>query len=320
MQRESKRAIALHFYGSPVRFLSCVMIYTAAQRQNGGFIFMNLFNANFLFTPQVVRQMLLFCSQNSYQHINSVLNAYGGSGAVLNSYFEDSLRKIHADMQNIYSRALSSENPQQLTRQFLSANDMMINLLERIKFEAFNGYPSLLQTTFHYLYEQRYFKALFLDTANSYNVLITTKFNAEFRLSKSYLIYNNLYFFAIIGALHAGTLLHNKQFMRTAVPDVKETLTRYANSFNEIDYALSASRQTLTMASLNKIFNDFKPLNAGMLDFLKNIKARSPKVFQSTSYVTLPQGFFDGIDHMIAEHEMMKRAGEFNLSSLKIPN
>lgn len=281
---------------------------------------MNIVNPNFLFTPQVVQQMLVFCSQNSYQHINTLLGSYAGTGAELNSSFENALRKVNADMQNIYSQALAGTRNPQLTRNFLSSNDALINLLERIKFESFNGYPSLLQTTFHYLYEQRYFKLLFLDTQNSYNVLITTKFNAEPKLSKTYLLYNNLYFFAIIAALHAGTLLHNKQFIHVTSPEVKKTLTDYTNSFNALDYSLTSQRNTMTPAILNGILAKFKPLNEGMLELLNNIKGRSPKIFQSTSYVTLPQSFFDGIDHMIAEHEMMKKASEFNLSALKIPN
>lgn len=281
---------------------------------------MNIVNPNFLFTPQVVQQMLVFCSQNSYQHINALLGSYSGTGAELNSSFENALRKINADMQNIYSQALAGTGNQQLTRNFLSSNDALINLLERIKFESFNGYPILLQNTFHYLYEQRYFKLLFLDTQNSYNVLITTKFNAEPKLSKTYLLYNNLYFFAIIAALHAGTLLHNKQFIHVTSPEVKKTLIDYANSFNSLDYSLTSQRQAMTPAILNGILAKFKPLNEGMLGLLNNIKERSPKIFQSTSYVTLPQSFFDGIDHMIAEHDMMKKASEFNLSSLKIPN
>lgn len=281
---------------------------------------MNIVNPNFLFTPQVVREMLTFCAQNSYQHINALLGSYSGTSAVLNQSFENALRKINADMQNIYSQALANAGNPQLTRNFLSSNDMLINLLERIKFEAFNGYPQLLQNIFHYLYEQRYFKLIFLDTQNSYNVLITTKFNAEPKLSKTYLLYNNLYFFAIIGALHAGTLLHNRQFMHVAAPDVKNNLTEFANSFNAIDYSLTSQKQTMTPAVLNGILAKFKPLNDGMLELLQNIKSRSPKIFQSTSYVTLPQSFFDGIDHMIAEHEMMKKASDFNISALKIPN
>lgn len=277
---------------------------------------MNFINPNYFFTPQIIRQMLEFCARNSFQHINSLLSSCDDAEIILDKNYENALRKINAEMQKIYSDALSGKTD---TRLFNTSNNNLITLLERLKFEGFNGYPIMLQDTLHYLYEQRFFKLLFFDTQNAGDVQIITKFNAEPKLSQTYLTYNCLYFFGIIGAIHAGTLLHSDKFMHTVLPEIRQKLTSSANDFNRICRALTLSKGNLTQQSLNVQRTSFINANNGMLNLLESIHACSPQIFRGDEYVTLPQSFFDGIQHMIAEHRITNSACTANLSELKIP-
>lgn len=265
---------------------------------------------NRFFTPDTIRQLLTFCSKNSYQHINALLIHAEKSGAEFEPSAETALRNINADMQKIYADALRSSSPANLIRPFIAADNMLINLSERIKFEGCNGYPELTQYILHILYEQRFFKFLFLDTGQVGNALFTTRLNAEPKPSSHYLIYNGLYFFSAIGAMHAGTLMHDAEFSRIA-PDAANHAADITKKFNGINKNLAANA--------NGVFKNFKDLNSEMTEFLRLINSRSTQIFTGTSHILLPQSFFDGTEHMLTEHEMMTRAANIDFPALKIP-
>ncbi len=276
---------------------------------------MNLINANFLFTPKVMQQLLLFCSENSYQHISSFLSQNSNT----RPDFEKALSSLESSFKDTYNAASSNADYKRLSAKFLGDNERFISLLERMKFENFGGYPIACQNIFHYLYEQRYFNALFLNNKNTHNVLITTTFNAEFKLSKSYLLYNNIYFWSIIGGMHPGILLANGKFTGLITQNTKKRLDSFRTRFNDVCYRLSSTRSRLNMNELNGIYIDFKKLNSEFYDFLTEIKNQASGIFIPGS-TPLPASFYNGIDHMIAEHSMIMRISEFNISSLKIPN
>lgn len=265
---------------------------------------MNFINCTGAQSPELVKKTVIFWSENSAQHINSLLRSVTGTTAVLQEDFKQQLHTYY-DMFLKIKEALSQKQfNSSIYTQFFGVNMGFINLLERIKYEAFSGYPILQQSVFHYLYEGRYINAI-LGFKNSVgNVLVTTYFLPFLNRSVD-CIYNQIYFWSIIASMHPSLIMQNNAFYNAINGYAKEFLTGVCNSFNNINFALSSLKRPVKKASLSVIFNEFASLNNDYLEFLKAVKQTSPKIFTLPSAVRLPSSFYGAVDHQIAEHTLV---------------
>ena len=187
---------------------------------------------------------------------------------------------------------------------FLNVNHDFINLLERIKYEAFSGYPVLQQSVFHYIYEQRYVNAVLAVKNNVGNVLVTTFFT-PFSNQALNCFYNQMYFWGIIGSMHPSLLMGNNAFYNAINGYAKEFLTEVCNSFNKLNFELSCLKKPLKKRDLQGIFDKFSHLNLSYLEFLKLIKQGSVKIFSASVSVRFSSDFYLAVDHQIAEHTLV---------------
>lgn len=270
---------------------------------------MNFINCNGVQSPELVKKTVIFWCANSAQHINSLLRSAVGTTAVLEEEFKEQLR-IFSDMFLKIKEALNSkQNNSSLYAQFLRANAGFINLLERIKYEAFSGYPILQQSVFHYLYEGRYVNSI-LGYKNSVgNVLVTTYF-LPFLNRTAECVYNQIYFWSIIGSMHPSLIMQNNAFYNAINGYAKEFLTGVCNSFNNINFSLSSLKKPVKKTGLGIVFKEFSSLNKDYLEFLKAVKQTSPKIFTLPSAVRLPASFYEALDHQIAEHTLVTQINQ----------
>lgn len=265
---------------------------------------MNFINCGGAISAELMRKTVIFWSENSFQHISSLLKSTNGTTAVLQDYFKEKLKNYQQKFLEINESFKQSNMPLSRYQEFLRVNVGFINLLERMKFEGFSGYPVLQQSVFHYIYEQRYINAVFSSKNPVGNVLITLYF-APFLNQSFGCFYNQMYFWSIIGAMHPSLLMGNNAFYNAINGYSKEFLTQVTNSFNNINFKLSSLKRPLKKATLTEVFEEFLYLNANFLDFLKQIKQNSPKVFTSPAVTRLPATFYSAVDHQIAEHTLV---------------
>ena len=116
--------------------------------------------------------------------------------------------EITKELTNLNESFKKGERPLAYYQEFLRLNTALINLLERIKFEAFSGYPVMQQSVFHYIYESRYTNAIFGVKNTVGNVLITNYF-LPFLNNGLSCFYNQMYFWCIIGSMHPSLLMGN---------------------------------------------------------------------------------------------------------------
>lgn len=265
---------------------------------------MNFVNCTGSLSPELMRKTVIFWCGNSAQHITSLLRSPMGTTAVLEDFFKEKLK-------DYYERfTLAKENFEQRNlpiaryQDFLRINSGFINLLERIKYEGFSGYPILQQSVFHYIYEARYINAVFGTKNMNGNVLITTYF-LPFLNNNIGCVYNQMYFWSIIGSMHPSLLMGNNAFYNAINGYSKEFLTEVCNRFNGINFALSSLKKPLKKSGVGMIFADFCRLNNEYLEFLKEIKQTSPKIFTLPATMRLPSTFYSAVDHQIAEHTLV---------------
>lgn len=271
---------------------------------------MNFINCNNQISPDIMRKTIAFWSENSYQHIASLLKSPQGTTAVLQPEFKEHLEnyyKIFKDINNIYKTP--NKNLSVKPEQFFKLNEKFINLLERIKFEGFSGYPILQQSVFHYIYEQRYINAIF-GMKNSVGFVLITEFFIPFSSHQFSCIYNQMYFWSIIGAMHPSLLLETNAFYNAINGYSKEFLTDITNNFNKINYRLSSLRKPIKKPLLKEIFDDFQSLNLSILDFLLLVKSNNHKIYSYPASVNLSAQFYNKVEHMIKEHTLVKEINE----------
>ncbi len=266
---------------------------------------MNFINCGSSASPELMRKTVVFWSENNVQHITSLLRSVGGTTAVLQDYFKQQL-KVFYDKFSSVGKAFKENNlPLSRYQEFLRINTSFINLLERIKFEGFSGYPILQQSVYHYIFEARYINAVFSAKNPNGNVQITLYFvpflNANFGC-----FYNQMYFWSIIGAMHPSLLMGNNAFYNAINGYSKEFLTEVTNTFNAINFTLSSLKKPVKKNALREVFEQFSHLNLSYLEFLKEIKQSSPKIFTSPLVSRLPTSFYSGVDHQIAEHTLVR--------------
>ena len=266
---------------------------------------MNYINCKDICLPEDMRKAVEFWSANTVGHIETLLKLKGTSAAVMQPYFTKGLEESLYSFKKI-SRLYGGDNQKLSTKpQLLFAeNRKLINLLERMKFEGFGGYPYLQQTIFHYIYEQRYINAIF-GVPNETVGLITVRFSpmGTFPLV---CIYNQMYFWSVIGAMHPSLIMGNEKFYRTASLHTREYLTEITNRFNSVCFNLSSLKKPPERAELKKVFEVFCALNSEFLRFLKLIKAGGSGIYAAGSPTDMPQSFYKSLDHIIGEHTLVK--------------
>lgn len=270
---------------------------------------MNFINCGGNSSPELLRKTVIFWSENSYQHISSLLKSTNVTTAVLQPFFREQLKGFYESFVAINQAFKEKNMPNSSYVGFLRLNQGFINLLERIKFEGFSGYPVLQQSVFHYIYEQRYINAVFGNKNMAGNVLITAYF-LPFLNQSINCFYNQMYFWSIIGAMHPSLIMGNNAFYNAINGYAKELLTEICNSFNRINFELSSLKKPIKKSALAQIFEEFKYLNITFLEFLKQIKQNSIKIFSSPSITRLPSDFYKGVDHMIGEHTLVAEINE----------
>lgn len=271
---------------------------------------MNFINCSNSISPEEIRKTVAFWSENSFQHISSLLNSNKGTTAVLDQEFSAELKELYDDFKGInelYTSGVSRlpAKPDILFR----TNKKFIDLLERLKFEGFSGYPILQQSVFHYIYEQRYINAVFGMLNPSGNVLITANF-LPLGNNENLCIYNQMYFWSIIGAMHPSLLMDTNAFYNSINGYSREYLTEITNSFNRITLSLSNLKRPIQKAALARIFSEFSALNIRILEFLISAKSGSPKIYSSPNVIRLPESFYGKVEHMIKEHTLVKELNE----------
>ncbi len=271
---------------------------------------MNYINCKDVSLPADMRKAIEFWARNTVGHIETLLKLKGPTAAVMQPYFSEELESLLKSFKKasaLYGGKDACRLPVKPQLMF-AENRRLINLLERMKFEGFGGYPYLQQTIFHYIYEQRYINAIF-GVPNETRGLITMRFSPM----GSYplvCIYNQMYFWSVIGAMHPSLMMGNERFYRSASLRTREYLTEITNRFNSVCFSLGSLKKPPTSAELQKVFCVFCSLNSEFLRFLMLIKAGGGGVYAAGAPTDMPQSFYKSLDHIIGEHTLVKELAE----------
>ena len=267
---------------------------------------MNYINCKDTCLPSDMRKAVEFWARNTVEHIESLLRLKGSSAAIMQPCFTKELENLLNSFKKI-SALYSNEDAFRLPAKpqvLFSENRKLINLLERMKYEGFGGYPYLQQTIFHYIYEQRYINAIF-GVQNESRGLITIRFS-PIGSFPFICIYNQMYFWSVIGAIHPSLMIGNDRFYRSASMHTREYLTEITNRFNLICFKLSELKKPPVKADLKPVFDEFCRLNLEFLRFLKAIKEKGGGIYTAGAPTDMPQAFYKSIDHIIGEHTLVK--------------
>ena len=280
---------------------------------------MNYINCKKALTPELLEETVKFWAQNSYQHIGSILNSYTKDIPVPN-VFENELKRLKKVFTMIYDKCCNTKNTNELSlisAAFLHENKNFINLLERIKFEAFNGYPIISQSIFHYIYEHRYINAILSKNTPDNNVLISLYFK-PFKDSTLLCIYNHMYFWSIIGAMHPAILLGISPANDVLPTALSNKLKNTTNKFNTIAFMLSSLEKPISTNELSDIFINFESVNDEFLHLLTDMITGKEKVLPDIFNTVLPESFYGSLSHMIAEHTYVNKLNKhFKLNFAK---
>ena len=270
---------------------------------------MNYINCKKALTPELLEETVKFWSQNSYQHIGVILNSYTNSDAILSYTFQNELVRLKNTFTDVYNKSNNIKNNKELSlisAAFLFENQNFIKLLERLKFEGFNGYPILSQNIFHYIYEQRYINAILSKTIPKSNILITVNFK-PFKDTTLSCIYNHMYFWSIIGAMHPAILMGISPAGDVLPTALQKKLTNIKNKFNAIDFMLTSLKKPVSSKELFDIFINFETVNDEFLHLLTDMINGKEKILPDIFSSVLPQSFYGALSHMIAEHTYVKK-------------
>ncbi len=269
---------------------------------------MNYINCQNNLSPALMRKTIIFWCENTIQHISSLLSAFRGSGAVLNDDFLREIKEIELIFKSIFDE-YSSDKTNLPTRPAIlfKTNTRFIAILERIKLEAVSGYPILQQSVYHYIFEQNYINAIFGISIAQQTPLITVKF-APFYNNNC--IFNQMYFWSVIGSMHPSLLLNNNDFAAALNGYSKEFLRDTVNGFNQICFMLSDLQKSTNKNKLLKIFKNFQQLNINFLNFLEAAYSGSARVYTSTVSHRFSDSFYKGVRHMIAEHKLVSELND----------
>lgn len=264
---------------------------------------MNYINCQKNLSPAVIRKTIVFWCENTLGHISSLLASFRGSGAVLAEEFLREIKEIELIFKSVFEEY--SSNKANLPREpaiLFKTNTRFISLLERIKLEAVSGYPILQQSVYHYIFEQNYLNAIFGVSIPPRSPIITVRF-APFYNNNC--VFNQMYFWSVIGAMHPSLLLNNSDFAAALNGYSREFLRDIVNNFNKVCFMLSSANTTVNKKILLKIFLNFQQYNKEFLNFLISAQSGSPKVFTSSVAKSFSSGFYKSIAHIIGEHKLV---------------
>ncbi len=272
---------------------------------------MDFINCCNTFTDSLIINTIQFWSENSYEHIDVLLHGYEGSGAILQVSFQEKLQELYDSFQRIYQKSNCTHTSKQiklLLKQFLALNQDFLFLLQRLKFEGFNAYPILYEIVYHVIYEGQYVADLFrplgfiVNKPNSSVVINTTYKTNTYIQTNMECIYNNIYFWSLIGAQHTSIIATISPLENDLPQKTKALLTDYANSFNSINYQLSTIYCRLNRNNLMTSFYEFITTNSNFLGLLETINTNDNPLFPTEIKTKLPPLFYKILNHLIKEH------------------
>ncbi len=274
---------------------------------------MDMFDCGiYSFVNAITMSTIKYWAKNSYQHIDVLLDSAEPNKATLEESFRTNMKRLHGSFQAIHDELETVKrdtNVYYMVKRFLRANDHFITLLERLKFEGYNGYPILYQLTYHILYEQMYVKEIFKPLMNSRNVKPQdVVINANFRevglgTNPIQCIYGQLYFWSIIGAEHPSIIMNispteMKQLPKKTIDDFN-TMTHL---FNKMTYKLSNIYPKLNSRNLVIVLKEFETLNKEFIKLLGELWT-NPRYLPTKVKDSLPKLFFGILEHIINEHK-----------------
>lgn len=259
---------------------------------------------NLSFGQKTTREAIEFWATNNKEHIEVLLNSAAGAGANLYPEFKQQLMSLKRDFSTI---AEDAANNNMVMQRFMQKNKELIKLLERLKFEGYNGFPILYEAVLHFIYEAKYAADAINSIYTIYgpsSVLFTVRLRGM-GVGSGLLecCYGQMYFWSLIGAQHPSLLMNVTPKEASALPrNTRELLWSFTNDFNRLTYSLSGMYPKLNRNGLLKIHDEYMELNEEFLRFLNNFKTNQTMV-PYTLRPTLPQLFTGVLDHIIHETE-----------------
>lgn len=264
------------------------------------------------FVNAITIDTIRYWARNSFQHIGVIFNSTKQNEATLYESFSNELKKLYKSFEAIYDdlgKVNRDTNVYYMLKRFLKANDNFIVLLERLKFEGYNGYPIPYQVTYHILYEQMYIKEIFRPLMYTREVQPQdVVINVNFRrmglgTNPHECIYGQIYFWSIIGAQHPSIIMNispteMKQLPRKTINDFKHI----TNGFNKIAHNLSSIYPKLNNVNLGIVLKEFEALNKDFLKLLNDL-GTNPQYLPINIKKRLPKLFFSILEHIINEHK-----------------
>lgn len=274
---------------------------------------MDMFDCGiYSFVNAITIETIRYWAKNSYQHIDVLLNSAKPNQGILFESFNNDLKRLYKSFQNIYDELADVKrdtNVYFMIKRFLIANDHFIILLQRLKFEGFNGFPILYQVTYHILYEQMYVKEIFrplMSTGDVQpdNVIINSNFRRmALGTNPIQCIYGQIYFWSIIGAEHPSIIMNISPNEMDQLP--RKTIKEFDNiakEFNKINYKLSTIYSRLNNMNIGIILKEFDNVNKEFLELLDMFKTNVQQLPANIKN-NLPKLFFSILEHIIKEHE-----------------
>lgn len=276
---------------------------------------MDMFDCGiYSFVNAVTIETIRYWALNSYQHIDVLRNSAKPNNGVLYDSFNNDLIRLYKSFHNIYDELADVKrdtNVYFMVKRFLIANDHFIVLLQRLKFEGFNGYPELYQVTYHILYEQMYVKEIFrplmiTSDINTDNVVINSNFRRMgLGTNPNQCIYGQIYFWSIIGAEHPSIIMNispeeTKQLPRKIIDELNNMTER----FNKINYKLSSIYSKMNNMKILVVLKEFCKTNNEFIKLLNSLKDTIESLPDIKN--NLPPLFFAILEHIIKEHEYAK--------------
>lgn len=259
---------------------------------------------NLSFGQKTTREAIEFWAINNKEHIEVLLNSAGGVGANLYPEFKQQLMSLKRDFSTI---AEDAANNNMVMQRFMQKNKDLIKLLERLKFEGYNGFPILYEAVLHFIYEAKYAADAIQSVHTMYgpsSVLFTVRLRGM-GIGNSMLecCYGQMYFWSLIGAQHPSLLMNVTPKEASALPrSTKEALWSFTNDFNSLNYLLSGMYPQLSRKGLLNVHDQYMEINEEFLRFLNNFKNSQAMVPYSLRQ-TLPPLFMGVLDHIIHETE-----------------
>lgn len=259
-----------------------------------------------------------FWAVNTYQHIEVLLRSAEGAGATLHPIFQQCLEALFKIFQRIAKdiKEGPASNYPALTREFLQKNRQLICLMERLKFEGYNGYPMLYEVVLHFIYEAKYANDIIqgvnpMPLLGPHSVLYHIKFR-EMGLGHTLCecIYGQMYFWSLIGAQHPSIIMNVTPMEKSQLP--KKTVEKFEyfiTEFNDINFELSSLYPKLSKGGLIEIYGMYERTYVEFLNFLLEFK-NSDELLPQCLRETLPPIFFGVLGHIIDEAEDAIAIGE----------